>query len=379
MANQKVIIIGPAFPFRGGIANFNNALANAYNTREDEVTLFSFVLQYPSFLFPGTTQYEDGLPPKGLNIIPIINSINPFNWVKVARKVNEHKPDLVIIRYWLPFMSPCLGSIARLLNKNIKILAITDNVIPHEKRFGDKILTKYFVKSCDAFLALSRSVLDDLTYFTNSSPMKFIPHPIYDVFGKIVSKNEAIKNLKLSSENKYLLFFGFVRKYKGLDLMLKAMADRRLKELGVKLIVAGEFYDNKNEYIELISKLGIDKQVILHSSFISSNMVKNYFCASDMITQTYKNATQSGVTQIAYHFERPMLVTDVGGLAEIVPNNKVGYVTSQKPVDISDAIVDFYTQNREKEFSKNTAEEKKKFTWSSFVNGIDQLIKTVKK
>ena len=379
MASQKVIIIGPAFPFRGGIANFNNALGKAYNDRESDVTLFSFVLQYPSFLFPGTTQYEDGPPPKGLRIKPLINSVNPFNWIKVARIINKQQPDLVIIRYWLPFMSPCLGTIARLLNKRIKILAITDNIIPHEKRIGDKMLTKYFVKSCDAFLTLSRSVLDDLRCFNDLAPKKFIPHPIYDVFGEKVSKNEAIKNLKLNSDDRYLLFFGFIRKYKGLDLMLKAMADERIQKIGVKLIVAGEFYENKVEYMELIEKLGIGNQVVLHSSFISSDKVKYYFCASDMITQTYKTATQSGVTQIAYHFERPMLVTDVGGLAEIVPHNKVGYVTSQNPNNIADVIVDFYDHNRENEFSLNTVNEKERFTWRSFVDGIDQLIKSVKK
>ena len=241
------------------------------------------------------------------------------------------------------------------------------------------LMSKYFVKSCDAFLTLSRSVLDDLTYFTNSIFKKFILHPIYDVFGKKISKEVAIRNLNLSFDDRYLLFFGFIRKYKGLDLLLKAMADKRIKELGVKLIVAGEFYDNKNEYIALIKDLGIEKQIILHSDFIPADKVKNYFCASDIITQTYKTATQSGVTQIAYHFERPMLVTDVGGLAEIVPNNKVGYVTSQCPNDIASAIVDFYQNNREQYFSLNAKQEKQRFSWESFVNGIDQLMLSVKK
>ena len=379
MLNQKIIIIGPAFPFRGGISNFNNALAKAYHDRGDDVTLFSFTLQYPSFLFTGTTQYEKGSPPKNLRIRTLINSVNPFNWIKVALKINKEFPDLVIIRYWLPFMAPCLGSIARLLNKNIKILAITDNIIPHERRLGDKMLTKYFVKGCDAFLTLSGSVLDDLTHFTNTISKKFIPHPIYDIFGEKISKKDAIRNLKLSSDDRYLLFFGFIRKYKGLDLLLKAMADKRIKEFGLKLIVAGEFYDNKNEYIDLIETLGIQNHVILHSHFISADKVKDYFCASDMITQTYKTATQSGVTQIAYHFERPMLVTDVGGLAEIVPDNKVGYVTSQSPSDIASAIVDFYQNNREQEFSVNTKVEKKRFSWESFVEGIDQLMGSVNK
>ena len=374
MSKRKVIIIGPAFPFRGGIANFNNALAQEYYDRGDQVTLYSFTLQYPGFLFPGTTQYESGDAPKNLNIKTLINSVNPFNWINVARKINTENPDYVIIRYWLPFMAPCLGTIARLLNKKIKILAITDNVIPHEKRIGDTLFTRYFVKSCDAFLSLSASVLDDLSKFTNTTYKKFFPHPIYNVFGDKIPKVKALEKLGLNSEDKHLLFFGFVRKYKGLDLMLKAMADSRIKAMGIKLIIAGEFYDDKTEYTDMITNLGIEDNIIMKSDFIPAEKVKDYFCAADMITQTYRTATQSGVTQIAYSFDRPMLVTDVGGLAEIVPNNKVGYVTSQNPIAIADAIIDFYTNNKEAEFTINTSTEKKRFSWESFVDGVEQLM-----
>ena len=374
MSKRKVIVIGPAFPFRGGIANFNNALAQEYYDRGDEVILYSFTLQYPGFLFPGTTQYESGEAPKNLKIKTLINSVNPFNWINVARKINAEKPDYVIIRYWLPFMAPCLGTIARLLNKKIKILAITDNVIPHEKRIGDTLLTRYFVKSCDAFLSLSASVLDDLSKFTNTTYKKFIPHPIYNVFGDKITKAKALENLGLNSEDKHLLFFGFVRKYKGLDLMLKAMGDSRIKAMGIKLIIAGEFYDDKTEYTDMITNLGIEGNIIMKSDFIPAEKVKDYFCAADMITQTYRTATQSGVTQIAYSFDRPMLVTDVGGLAEIVPNNKVGYVTSQNPIAIADAIIDFDTNNKEAEVTINTSTEKKRFSWESFVDGVEQLM-----
>jgi D-inositol-3-phosphate glycosyltransferase len=374
LSSKKVIIIGPAHPYRGGISNFNNSLAQAYNDKGDDVQVFSFSLQYPSFLFPGKTQYENSDPPRNINIKSVINSINPFNWFSVSKQINKENPDYVIIRYWLPFMGPCLGTIARLLNSNIKILAITDNIIPHEKRFGDFLLTKYFIKGCDAFLTLSASVLEDLLKFTSSTKKIFIPHPIYDTFGNKIDKNIALQNLNLNSKDKHLLFFGFVRKYKGLDLMLEAMADVRVKELGVKLIVAGEFYDDINEYLNLIDELGIKDNIILKSDFIAEADVKNYFCASDMITQTYRTATQSGVTQIAYHFERPMLVTNVGGLAEIVPDNKVGYVTSKKPSDIAGAIVDFYNNNKEQEFTKNTISEKKRFTWESLIDGIESLI-----
>jgi D-inositol-3-phosphate glycosyltransferase len=372
---RKVIIIGPAFPYRGGIANFNNSLAVEYKNQGADVQVYSFSLQYPSFLFPGKTQYEEGKGPAGVEIIPIVNSINPFNWFKVAKRIKKEKPDYVIIRYWIPFMAPCLGTIAKLIRKKIKVFAITDNVIPHEKRIGDSFLTSFFVKSCDAFLTLSASVLDDLKKFTNSEEKIFIPHPIYDSFGEIVDKKQAKQNLGLEENGKYLLFFGFVRRYKGLDIMIDVMADKRIKDLGIKLIVAGEFYNAKEEYISQINTLGISENIILKSDFIPEEDVKNYFCACDMITQTYRTATQSGVTQIAYHFERPMLVTNVGGLAEIVPHNKVGYVCDINTKDIADCVVDFYDNNKEKQFSENTKTEKKRFRWKELVNGIENLIK----
>ena len=373
--NRKVIIIGPAFPYRGGIANFNNSLAIEYKKQGVDVKIYSFSLQYPSFLFPGKTQYEKGNPPKDIEIEQIVNSINPLNWFKISRKINKENPDYVIIRYWLPFMAPCLGTIAKLINTKIKVFAITDNIIPHEKRFGDAILTKYFVSKCTAFLALSSSVLDDLSKFTKTNNKIFIPHPIYDSFGKIVEKEIAKSKLGLDIGGKYLLFFGFIRKYKGLDIMLEVMSDKRIQDLGIKLIIAGEFYENQKEYITKIQDLNISDYVILKNNFIPESEVKNYFCASDLITQTYRTATQSGVTQIAYHFERPMLVTNVGGLAEIVPHNKVGYVCDINKSEIVDCILDFYNKDREVEFSKNTKIEKKRFTWRELVKGIDNLIK----
>ena len=373
MKKRKILIVGPAYPFRGGIAHFNNALAMAYSKLDFNVQIFSFSLQYPKFLFPGKSQYENGVAPLGINIYSIINSINPFNWINIARKINNERPDYIIIRYWLPFMAPCLGTIARLVSKKIKIIAITDNIIPHEKRIGDHILTKYFLKSCDAFVTLSKSVLKDLSQFVDTDLKVFIPHPIYDIFGDKISKKSALSNLGLSDNKKYLLFFGFIRKYKGLDLLIKALSDPRLRKLDVKLIIAGEFYDDQKEYLTLINKLDLRNQIIINSSFIPTEKVKDFFCASDLVAQTYRTATQSGVTQIAYHFERPMLVTDVGGLSEIVPNQKVGYVTAKDPKAIADAINDFYINKKENEFVKNTIEEKKRFSWNNFVKEIESL------
>lgn len=372
---QKVIIIGPAFPLRGGIANFNEALCRQMTKEGFDVKIISFSLQYPDFLFPGKTQYDTGKGPEDIYIETKINSINPFNWIRVSRQIKAEKPDFVIIRYWLPIMGPCLGTIARRIKKKttIKIIAITDNVIPHEKRPGDNWFTSYFVKSCDGFIAMSKSVLNDLSRFTANDKKIFLPHPIYDIFGQKLEKMTAKAKLGLETHQSYLLFFGFIRKYKGLDLLLQAMGDPRVKQLGVRLIVAGEFYDDPAPYQELIEHEKIGSSVILRTEYIPSDEVRYYFCSADMIVQPYRTATQSGVTQIAYHFERPMLVTNVGGLPECVPDKKVGYVTEVNSTAIADAMVDFYTHNREQQFTANTVTEKQRFLWSSFVKGLEEL------
>ncbi len=378
-SKQKVIIVGPAFPLRGGIANFNEALCRAFNKAGIDSKIISFSLQYPGFLFPGKTQFDTGKGPQDIIIGTKINSINPFNWIKIANQIKREIPDYVVFRYWLPFMGPCLGTIAKRIKKNtsIKVIAITDNVIPHEKRMGDRAFTNYFIKQCDGFVAMSQSVLNDLTAFTNTDKKVFLPHPIYDIFGEKIEKLVALKHLHLNENDKHLLFFGFIRKYKGLDLLLEAMADERVKRLKVKLIVAGEYYEDASFYEEIIKKNNLQHNVILKTKYIPSEEVKYYFSASDMVAQTYRSATQSGVTQIAYHFEKPMLVTDVGGLSEIVPHNKVGYVTQTNSTSIADAIVDFYSNNREQEFTKNTIAEKQRFMWSTFVEGVQQLYRSL--
>lgn len=374
-SKQKAIIVGPAFPLRGGIANFNEALCRAMNIEGIETKIISFSLQYPAFLFPGKTQYDTGEGPRDIVIETKINSINPFNWLKIAKQIKNEQPDYVIFRYWLPLMGPCLGTIAKHVRKgtSIKIIALTDNVIPHEKRFGDRMFTSYFVRQCDGFVAMSQAVLKDLGKFTNTDKKVFLPHPIYDIFGEKVEKAAALKQLQLNPGSKYILFFGFIRKYKGLDLLLEAMADERIRRLGIKLIVAGEYYEDETPYNELIEKNNLKDVVILKTEYIPSEEVRYYFCAADMITQPYRSATQSGVTQIAYHFEKPMLVTNVGGLPEIVPNNKVGYVTDINVRSIADAIADFYSNNREELFIQNVIIEKRRFLWSSFVKGLQQL------
>jgi glycosyltransferase involved in cell wall biosynthesis len=289
-------------------------------------------------------------------------------------------PDLVIIKYWLPFMGPCLGTIARRIKKNrhTTIISIADNIIPHEKRPGDSAFTRYFIKSVDGFITMSKSVTDDLLSFDPEKPNLFSPHPLYDNFGNRVEKETAREDLGLEKEGKYILFFGIIRDYKGLDILLKAMSDDSLKSQQIKLIVAGEFYTDPEPYRKIIAENDLDDNVIMSGDFVPDSEVYKYFCASDMVVQPYKSATQSGVTQIAYHFNKPMITTDVGGLAEIVPDEKVGFVVEPDTDAIRDAILRFYRESREDEFIQNILEEKKKYTWEKMVESINTLKQTIK-
>ena len=370
--SKQITIIGPAYPLRGGLSSYNELLALKLQNQGHQVKIITFSLQYPNFLFPGKTQLSNSLPPDNLDIEVCLNSINPINWILLGRKIKNEKPDLVIFRFWMPFMGPSLGTLGRMIrgNNHTKIVAITDNIIPHEKRAGDRLLTSYFLKSCDAFLTMSKSVLNDLQSFQIAKPAIFNPHPMYENFGEQVDPVQAKKKLGLDVEKNYVLFFGFIRKYKGLDTLLKAFSDQRFKEKNLQLIIAGEYYDSPQVYEQLIDDLELRNHVILANHYIEDSDVSLYFSAADLVAQTYKTATQSGVTQIAYYYNRPMLVTDVGGLSELVPHQKVGYVTSQDTLEISDCIFDFYEHKRAPEFSKNIASERDKFTWESLIDNL---------
>lgn len=372
---MKIIIVGPAYPYRGGISAFGERLANEYRREGDEVEMYTFTLQYPSFLFPGKTQYSDGPAPEGLSITRRINSVNPLNWISVGREIAKKRPDLLITNFWLPFMAPCQGTIERIVRRNghTRVVALLHNIIPHEHRPGDRILSRYFVRSTQSFVAMSKAVLEDLGQFDTKKPRAFCPHPLYDHYGELIPKEEARRQLGLDPDGHYVLFFGFIRAYKGLDLLLEAMGDTRLKEAGIKLIVAGEFYGDPKPYMEQIERLEIKESTLLFTEFIPDDKVNLYFRACDIVVQPYKSATQSGVAQIAFHFEKPMIVTNVGGLAEIVPDGKVGYVVEPEPKQIADAIVRYFNEEREAAFTEGVREEKKKYSWSKMRETIDNL------
>ncbi len=376
---MKIVIVGTAYPLKGGLASFNERLAEVLQQQGNEVEIITFTLQYPSFLFPGKTQYSSESAPEGLKITPLVNAINPFNWLKVGLKIKKARPDLVLIKYWLPFMGPCFGTILRLAkgNKKTKIISILDNIIPHEKRPGDQMFTRYFIKPVDGFVSMSHEVLKDLRTFEDRKAALFSPHPVYDNYGEALPAEEARQLLDIPKEGKYLLFFGYIRKYKGLDILLEAMQDERIRKMGIKLIVAGEYYGDKEFYDNLIGELGIRDQLLLYTDFIPNAEVRLYFSAADCVVQSYRTATQSGISQIAYHFEKPMIVTNVGGLPEIVPDGKVGFVTGVAARSIADAIVRFYEEGSKINFAENIRIEKQKYSWQYFCDNIMQLYKSV--
>ncbi len=374
-AKKKIIILGTAHPLRGGLAAYNERLAMQLQQEGYEVIIYTFTLQYPNFLFPGSSQYATDPAPANLQIKVRVNSINPFNWLKVGWEIKRENADILIVKFWLPFMGPCFGTIARLAksNKLTRIVSILDNVIPHEHRPGDKAFTKYFIGAVDGFIAMSESVQADLKTFTQKKTCLFIPHPIYDNFGEQVEKSIARKALDINATERVILFFGFIRRYKGLDLLLEAMADERVAKLNIKLLIAGEFYEDRSYYDNLIDKYQLKNALLLHTDFIPNESVKNYFGAADLVVQPYRTATQSGISQMAYHFEKPMLVTNVGGLPEIVPHGKAGFVVSPESNAIAQAIVDFYVNSLEENLINGVKAEKKKYLWEHITNGIRKL------
>ncbi|HEU0064130.1 MAG TPA: glycosyltransferase [Flavisolibacter sp.] len=371
---KQVLIIGPAYPLRGGLATFDQRLCEQFIQEGFQCSIISFSLQYPSVLFPGKTQLSTEGQPPGITIYSLINSINPFNWLMVGRKLRKWKPDLIVVRYWIPFMGPALGTLLRQVkkNKHTKVVCIADNIVPHEKRLGDKAFTRYFLKACDAFITMSEQVLNQLKQLEIKKPVQLVQHPLYDNFGTAVSKYNARKKLELNIDDKIVLFFGFIRHYKGLDLLIKAMAGEKIQSRNIKLLIAGEFYEDEKSYLQLIENLKLSGRILLHTHFIPDSEVKYYLCAADCVVQPYRNATQSGVTPLSYHFEKPMIVTNVGSLPDLVPDGRAGLVCLPEPESIAAAILQFYELGEEY-FIPHLRLEKQKYSWDKLTGSILHL------
>ncbi len=341
-----------------------------------EVVIYSFSLQYPGFLFPGKTQYTTDLAPQDLTIKTRLNSVNPLNWIAVGREMAREQPDQVIVRFWLPFMGPALGTTLRIMRwfsrKKIRVTALVDNIVPHEKRFGDRPFAQYFVQACDDFVVMSRSVGEEIRLFTPSKPVRYAPHPIYDNYGEAIDKVMARQQLNIPAEVPLVLFFGFIRAYKGLDLLLQALANPLLRDhtQPVHLLVAGECYDDWAAYQAIIEEHNLAAHLHLHTDFIAADQVRVFFSAADLVVQPYKSATQSGISQIAYYFDKPMIVTNVGGLPEIVNNGVSGYVVPPDPAAIAGAIRDFFGNDRAAIFQVGVKREKQRFSWHHFLNKL---------
>lgn len=369
---MKIVILGPAYPYRGGIALFDDRLTAELQAMGHEVEEWTFTLQYPGFLFPGTTQFSEDPAPEGITTVRKMNSINPLNWIKVGRQLRKMKPDLIVVAFWLPFMAPCQGTIARIArrNRHTRVTGLVHNMIPHEHRPGDKLFARYFANSVDGYVAMSDAVLADIDRFDTIRPRVFCRHPLYDNFGQHATREESLQFLGLDPQYRYMLFFGLIRDYKGLDVLLQAYADPRLRQENVRLIVAGEFYSGSEKYFEMEKQLGLEGLIVWKSDFVPNSEVRYCFGAADLIVQPYKSATQSGVAQIAYHFEKPMLVTNVGGLAEIVPDGVAGYVVEPDVTQIADRLVDFFGSNRKDQFTEGLRQEKKKYSWTNMARSV---------
>ena len=371
---MKIVLVGPFPPFRGGISDLNAALADHLSKRH-EIHAINFTTQYPKVLFPGKTQFKKGDSAQEVDSIRCLSSINPFSWRKTAYKIIDIEPDLVLFRFWLPFFAPAFSGVAKKIRKysDATIMVICDNIIPHEERLLDTRLTKIFFGFIDSFIVLSKKVENELLSFIPEAKYKYSPHPIYSIFNNTLSKEQAKAELKLATK-KVLLFFGLIREYKGLDILINAMEKIKTELEDYTLLIVGECYENENKYTELIKKAGITDNVKCHYSFIPDNEVGKYFSAADVVVLPYKTASQSGIVQIAYHFDTPVIVSNVGGLPEIVDEGKTGYCVEPNSNAFAKAIKAFYENDNISEMNSNISEYKSQFSWDAMVKAIEKLV-----
>ena len=373
---KNIVLVGPAYPYRGGIAHFLESMYEGLCRRSHRVSTVTFSRQYPDILFPGATQYAEKASRARHPAERLIDSVNPLSWFRTARGITEKNPDAVVFQYWLPFFAPAYGVIARRLKKRgIKVLSVVHNALPHEKRPGDRVLSRYFLRSNDALLVLSESVEHDLDTLGVRVPCHRVAHPVYQVFGDPIEKAEARRRLELPAQAPVLLFFGFVRPYKGLRVLLEAMPSVLTHLPEARLVVAGECYDDASIYRNLVEKLGISRQVRLRLEYIPDEVIPALFSAADVVVQPYTSATQSGVAQIAFHFARPLIVTDVGALAETVPDGVAGLVVPPENSEaLADAITRFFKERMGEKLMSGIREVRKKFSWDRLFEELEQCI-----
>ncbi|MBI3502755.1 MAG: glycosyltransferase [Bacteroidetes bacterium] len=372
---MKLAYLSTFYPFRGGIAQFNASLYRAFE-KNNSVKAFTFTRQYPDFLFPGETQMvtekdkADKIPSER-----ILDSINPLSYFTAAKKINSFAPDVMLMKYWLSYMAPSLGTVAKKVKKNAKVITILDNVIPHEKKIFDAAFTKYFLKQNHGFVVMSDAVKNDLLKLLPGAKYIFHPHPLYNHFGNKVDATEAKRKLNISENKKVILFFGFIRDYKGLDLLIEAMT--KLNDEYI-LVIAGEVYGPFEKYEKQIESLNSKNEIALHVRYISDEEVPLFFSSADVCVLPYKSATQSGITSIAYHFDLPLIATDTGGLKESIHHNKTGIIVdSPDSTLIADAIKKYFSENLKEKFREEIKLLKNNLSWDSLANAIIDFSKSL--
>lgn len=373
---MNIAYLSTFYPFRGGIAQFNAALYRVYE-KEHKIKAFTFSRQYPNILFPGKSQMvEEGDDADRIPSIKLLDTINPFSYGYTAKRINKFAPDMMITKFWMPFFGPSLGWVAKSLKKNGSInISVLDNVIPHEKRPGDIAFTKFFLNQNHGFVVMSEAVKKDLLSLKPDAKFLYHPHPLYDHFGDKMDKAEAKKKLDIPENNKVLLFFGFIRSYKGLDLLIEAL--NKLPE-DYTLLIAGEVYGDFKPYDELIQKYNLENKIKKHVRYIVDNEAPLFFSASDVCVLPYKSATQSGIVGIAYHFGLPVLATDVGGLSEMIEPHGTGLMVEKpEPGMIAEALINYFSDNKIQEYSENINAYKEKYNWESLAKGMLKLYESV--
>ena len=369
-------LVGPMHPYRGGIAHFLETMYGGLQRRGHHLEAVTFTRQYPELFFPGKTQYVEGDVERPVPAVRLLDTVNPLSWYRTGEYLRRLQPDAIIYKYWMSFFAPSFGTITRMANRRgIKSIVVVDNALPHERRPGDVLLGKYFLQACDGCVVMSESVEEDLHTLNVQAPVRRVAHPTYDVFGDPEPQAEARRALDLPEEAPVLLFFGFVREYKGLHVLLEALP-RVLQDLpDAQLVVAGAFYDEEEPYRALMQKHNLEDHVHLHAGYVPDEAVPQYFSAADVVVQPYVSATQSGVAQIAFHYEKPVITTDVGGLAEIIPHEQAGLVVPpEQPAALADAVVRFYREEMADDLAAGIRAERAKYSWDRLYQAIEELI-----
>ncbi len=375
--STRIALVGPMHPYRGGIAHFTEKTVEGLAGRGHDVVPVNFWRQYPTLLFPGETQYDSADDASAVvgEAPRLLDSLNPLTWLRTAQHLRQRGSDAVVFQYWMPFFAPAYGIVARLLRwAGIPSFAVVHNALPHERHFGDEGLSRFFFQACDGLIVMSDEVKSDIHGLGADAPIQQINHPIYNTFGDPLPRSEARGQLDLPGDAPVLLFFGFVRRYKGLHVLLEALPQVVEHLPDVRLVVAGEIYDDKAFYESIVEKHQLSSYLHLHDGYVSDEDVAVYFSAADVVVQPYVSATQSGVAKIAYHFERPLIMTDVGGLAEMMPHGEAGLVVPPEDPDaLGAAVRRFFEDDLQDELTEGVRREKQKYSWEALYEAVERF------